>query len=361
MESTKRLAALRERMRREKLGAFASLHLPNLRYLTGFTGSAGLLLVQAEEAHFYTDGRYREQARLEVRGAQVHITGNAGLYAAAAHRLGRVRRIGVEASNLTLAAASALGGKEWKNRLLPTTGWIEQQRARKTPDEIARLRRAAQLASGIWPRLLKEIQPGKSERAVAARIEFELRRAGGDGCSFEPIVAAGARGARPHARASAQALRRGDLVVLDYGVWREGYASDMTRTVAVGRASARAREVYRAVLEAQLAAIAAVRPGVPAPAVDAAARRVLRKHKLLRYFVHSTGHGVGLEIHENPRLGQWTRRDQPPPVLETGNVITIEPGVYLPGWGGVRIEDMVHVTDGGAEILTPTPKELLEL
>lgn len=361
MEFNNRLAALRGRMRAEKLGAYALLHLPNLRYLTGFTGSAGLLVVLPDEAHFYTDGRYREQARLEVRGARVHIAGPAGMVAEAARRLGRMRRIGMEGANLTLATAAALGGKDWKNRLLPTIGWVEQLRAVKTPDEIARLRRAAQLASGIWPRILREIKPGNSERAVAARVEYELRRAGGDGCSFEPIVAAGARGALPHARASAQKLRGGDLVVLDYGVWREGYASDMTRTVAVGRAPARAREIYRVVLEAQQAAIAAVGPGVAAADVDAAARRVLRKHKLLRYFVHSTGHGVGLEIHELPRLGQWTRRDQPAPVLETGNVITIEPGVYLPGWGGVRIEDMVRVTAGGAEILTPTPKELLEL
>ncbi len=361
MEFTKRLAAFRERMRREKLSAFALLHLSNLRYLTGFTGSAGLLVVQPEEAHFYTDGRYREQARLEVQGAQIHIAGPAGLYAEAAHQLARVRRIGVEAPTLTLAAAAALGGKEWKNRLYPTTGWVEQLRAIKTPDEVARLRQAAQLAASIWPRILREIKPGNRERAIAARIEFELRRSGGDGCSFEPIVATGAHGALPHARASAQELKQGDLVVLDYGVWLEGYASDMTRTAGVGRVPVQAREIYGAVLEAQLAALDTVRPGVPTPVVDGAARRVLRKHKLLRYFVHSTGHGVGLEIHENPRLGQWMRRDQPPPVLEAGNVITIEPGVYLPGWGGVRIEDMVHVTASGAEILTPTPKELLEL
>ncbi len=226
----------------------------------------------------------------------------------------------------------------------------------KDAAEIERLRRAVKLGSSLFPPMLKTIHPGVSESTVAAKLAYAARRDGAEGMSFETIVAAGVRSALPHGRASAVLIPRQGLIVLDFGVILAGYCSDMTRTVSVGRASAKERGWYAAVLESQLAGIAAVRAGVTAGAVDEAARNVLKKSKLDKYFTHSTGHGVGLEIHEQPRLAAGEKV-----VLEPGMVLTIEPGVYIPGEGGVRIEDMISVTKTGCDVFTPTTKELITI
>ena len=226
----------------------------------------------------------------------------------------------------------------------------------KDAAEIELVRRAVNLGSGLFGPLVKTIRPGVPETTVAAKLEYAARQAGAQGMSFDTIVAAGPRSALPHGRASAAPIPRSGFVVLDFGVILAGYCSDMTRTVTVGRPSAKEQGWYDAVLEAQLAGIAAVRPGVTAGEVDEASRKVLKQNKLAKYFTHSTGHGVGLEIHESPRLaaGETT-------VLETGMVLTIEPGVYIPGEGGVRIEDMILVTKTGCEVLTPTTKNLIAI
>jgi Xaa-Pro aminopeptidase len=226
----------------------------------------------------------------------------------------------------------------------------------KNPAEAELLRKAVQLGSSLFIPLLKAIRPGILETAVAAELEYAARRAGASGMAFDAIVAAGPRSALPHGRATATPIPRQGFVVLDFGVILAGYCSDMTRTVAVGRPSHKERGWYDAVLEAQLAGIAAVRPGITAGDVDEAARNALKQNKLAKYFTHSTGHGVGLEIHESPRLaaGETT-------VLEPGMVLTIEPGVYIPGQGGVRIEDMILVTKTGCAVLTPTTKELITI
>ncbi len=231
-----------------------------------------------------------------------------------------------------------------------------RQRMIKDPEELSIIRAAVQMGAAVYEEARAFIRPGVPESEVAGKLEYAARRSGADGMSFETIVAAGKRGALPHGRASARPIPRRGFVVVDSGVILRGYCSDMTRTVHVGRVSREERRWYEAVLEAQLAGIAEVVPGKTAGQVDQAARQVLRQAKLDRYFTHSTGHGVGLEIHEPPRLGKGQSE-----TLEPGMVITIEPGIYLPGKGGIRIEDMVVVTDRGCEVLTPVTKELIEI
>jgi Xaa-Pro aminopeptidase len=263
--------------------------------------------------------------------------------------------IGIEADHLTVAEKKRLGdvlpsGMALKNA--PPV--VERARMLKDLDELALIRAAVRLGSTLFERALAVIKPGVKESEVAAEMEYAARRAGAEEMSFPTIIASGARSALPHGRATGQQIASGGFVVCDFGVILAGYCSDQTRTVWVGAANAEAREAYDAVKEAQLAAIAAVRPGVSTSQVDEAARRVLRKAGLGRYFTHSTGHGVGLEIHEAPRVAAGQNE-----VLQPGMVITIEPGVYFPGKWGVRIEDMVAVNATGCEVLTPTSKDFL--
>lgn len=341
-----------------KLDAFLVTHLPNLRYLCGFTGSSGVLGVQDGRAMFFTDGRYREQSRVEVRGAGIRIAKGSPLAAAAAWlKKARARRVGLESERVTLAQRGALAGLlPSRVRLLPLAGLVEGLRAIKDAEEVSRLRAAVKLASSLYGPLVKHIRPGRSESAVAAKLEYQARMAGAEGMSFATIVASGQRSALPHGVASSQPIVNNGFIVIDYGVILDGYCSDMTRTLYVGRPGAWANRVYQAVREAQQAAVEAVRPGIETGKVDRAARKVLAKAGLVRYFTHSTGHGVGLEIHESPKLARRERA-----ALQPGMVVTIEPGVYVPGKGGVRIEDMVLVTERGCEVLTPTPKELIAL
>lgn len=338
--------------------AFLVTHPPNVRYLCGFTGSSGTIVFARGRRLLFTDGRYTTQARQEAQGVRV-VLARGPLLEEAAAWLGRqrARRIGVEAQHMTLAARGALVRLlPSKTRLKPLAGVVEQQRMIKEPEEVALIRSAVQLGSSLFNRALKVLRPGVTEAEVAGEIEHAARRGGAQGMSFETIVAGGRRSALPHGVASSQAITNKGFVVLDFGVILGGYCSDMTRTVHMGRASRQAREMYQVVREAQEQAIAAVRPGAKAGEVDYAARRVLQKAGLGRYFTHSTGHGLGLEIHEPPRLGKGQTE-----VLEPGMVVTIEPGVYVAGRGGVRIEDVVVVTAKGCEVLTPTTKELLEL
>ena len=341
----------------EKLDGFVITHAANVRYLCGFTGSNGLLLYLDGRRTFFTDGRYTQQAREEVHGARVVIA-KGPLLNAAAQAIGeRKTAIGFEADHTSVAAANEMRRLfrkkvSWK----PTSGLVMRQRIVKDAEELQILRKAVRIGAEVYEHALKKLHAGITETEVAAELELAARRAGAERMSFETIVAGGKRSALPHGVASHRAIPRRGFVVVDSGVVVQGYCSDMTRTVHVGRASREERRWYAAVLEAQLAAIAVVKAGVTAGEVDHAAREVLRQSKLDKFFTHSTGHGVGLEIHEPPRLGSGQSEE-----LQTGMVITIEPGVYLPGKGGIRIEDMVVVTAKGCEVLTPVSKELLEL
>ena len=357
MDHRRRQQLLQRDLPRLRLDALLVTHLPNVRYLCGFTGSAGVLALAGQRAALFTDGRYTAQARREAVGVRVIISqGPAATAALQWLHTQRAQVVGFEAERLSVAARNALAATSRRQRLRPTAGVIERARMIKEPGEVMLIREAVRLGSRLFPRVLRAIRPGVPETAVAASLEYAARRAGAEGMSFSTIVAAGARSALPHGVASSQVVPSKGFVLLDFGVILAGYCSDMSRTVYLGTLPARAREMYQAVREAQQAAVAAVRPQVAAGDVDAAARRVLKSAGYGRYFTHSTGHGVGLEIHEPPRLGKGQKE-----LLQPGMVITIEPGVYVPGYGGVRIEDMVLVTPNGCEVLTPTPKDLVVL
>jgi Xaa-Pro aminopeptidase len=330
-------------------------HLPNVRYLTGFTGSNGAVLVTPREMTLFTDPRYTLQAGREYAGPVV-ITKNyllPSIAAVVARR--RLRRVGFEPLHLSYASFQLLEkakGTRWK----PVPAVVEQQRMVKDADEVARIRRSVVTNSAAFQAVLKRIRPGLSESDIAAELDYQQRRRGAEGPAFETIVASGERTALPHARPSSVKLMANVVLLIDMGASQAGYASDMTRMVSLGPPSRRWRQLYGAVLEAQLAALDAVREGVPAHRVDSAARKVLKAKGWGPQFVHSTGHGLGLEIHEAPSVRQ---KDKTP--LRAGMVITIEPGAYIEGFGGIRIEDTVLVTPTGHEVLTPTSKEFIQL
>jgi Xaa-Pro aminopeptidase len=337
-----------------KLDCLLVAFSPNLRYLSGFTGSNGALLILPGRSILFTDPRYRTQAAQESTCKLRVSKGPLVLdLVATVAKLG-VKRIGYEPARMTCDTYESLRSRlPMGASLEPVTGWIEELRMVKSAAEIALVRSSVETNSRAFQQVVARVKPGMSERDLASELEYRMRRLGAEKPSFETIVAAGVRSALPHAQPTAARLTPGDLVVIDMGAFQEGYASDMTRMLSVGAPNAKVKRMYRAVLEAQLAAIDAVRPGVTAVSVDAAARRVLAGYGLDHCFIHSTGHGLGLEIHEPPRLGKRDRHR-----LRPGMAITIEPGAYIEGFGGVRIEDTVLVTKSGCEILTPTPKEL---
>jgi Xaa-Pro aminopeptidase len=360
MDYKLRQSELRKRLASSRLDALLVSHLPNIRYLCGFTGSAGLLLVEEAGSAFFTDVRYDTQGREEVKGAKVIIARKAlwnalGDRIAARGKRSKGWTLGIEAEHLTVAERKRLADELPSGvRLRNVPGLVERARMIKDDDELNLIRAAVRLGATLFDRALEALRPGAKEVEVAAEMEYAARRAGAEEMSFPTIIASGARSALPHGRATEQLIASGGFVVCDFGVILAGYCSDQTRTVWVGAAPEGARNAYESVREAQEAAIAAVRPGASAGEVDAAARKVLRKAGLGRYFTHSTGHGVGLEIHEAPRVASGQKE-----LLKPGMVITIEPGVYFPGKWGVRIEDMVAVREGGCEVLTPTSKVFL--
>ncbi len=358
MNQTSPLAAVAGGLSGRNLDAMLVSGAPNVRYLTGFTGDNGAVLVAGGRATLFTDPRFEIQAAQEAASAACRVKISRGPLlvdvVAAIKRLG-LRRIGYEPARMTCDAFELLKSKlPMRASLEPAAGWIEQLRMVKSAEELARIRRSVETNSRAFEQTARRVRAGMKESDLAAELEYRMRRLGAEKPSFDTIVAGGARSALPHAQPTAARLAAGQLVVVDMGALQDGYCSDMTRMLFLGNPDGKVKRTYRAVLEAQLAAIDAVRAGVPTAKVDRAARQVLKGYGLDRTFVHSTGHGLGLEIHEPPRIG---RRDKNR--LAAGMAITIEPGVYLEGFGGIRIEDTVVVTDTGCEILTPTPKDLL--
>jgi len=363
MDYKGRQRRLRESLPSNRLDGLLVTHLPNIRYLCGFTGSAGALFVSDAKSVLFTDGRYRTQARAEVQGGKV-VIGKKGPLAACAEwlranksRSRMRRRIGIESEHFTVAERSRLAAMVPRDSLLrPAPALIERSRTVKDAEEIEQIQSAVLLGADLFDVILKMTRPGVKESEVAAELEYAARKAGAEGMSFPTIIAGGTRSSLPHGRASEATIPSRGFVVCDFGVILAGYCSDMTRTMHVGRPTSEARRIYEAVRQAQQAAIEAVQPGVTAGEVDQAARKLLKKSNLDRYFTHSTGHGVGLEIHEPPRIA--TGQEE---ILHPGMVITIEPGVYIPGKFGVRIEDMVVVTERGCQVLTPTSKRMIVL
>jgi Xaa-Pro aminopeptidase len=346
----------REQLKARGLDAVLITNSADWYYLTGFTGDSGALIVSLKANTLITDGRFKVQAAEETAGVQVRLH-KKGLYQEVGEVLKQqgLRRIGFSATQLTVAqwrmARKASGG-----RWIAAHGLIESQRMIKEPGELAVMREAAILAGEVLEGVLRLIKPGIREIEIGAEIDYQMRRKGASGPSFDSIVASGPRSAFPHAHPTDRKLRKNELVVLDLGVILHHYCSDITRTVYIGRAPKRIRHWYQGVQEAQQAAIESITAGVACGEVDAAARRVLANAGLDKYFVHSTGHGLGLEVHEDPRVARGQKHR-----LQPGNVITVEPGIYVAGVGGIRIEDDVLVTATGSEVLTRVTRDLIEL
>jgi Xaa-Pro aminopeptidase len=359
MNFGRRLRLLRTTLGTHRLDALLITYLPNIRYLCGFTGSAGVLIITNREKVLLTDGRYTEQAKQEVKSATVRIVKKSALLASAEWLQNKpgLRRVGIEAAHLTLAERATLAKAMGKSAsIIASSPLVEPLRMIKDDEEIASIRAACHLGVELFRTVTKNLRPKVSESEVAGELEFAARQAGAEQMSFPTIIAGGARSALPHGRASRAPLPANGFVVCDFGVILAGYCSDMTRTVHLGRPQSDARSAYESVKEAQQAALDAVKPGVTVGEIDHAARKLLYNHGLGKFFTHSTGHGLGLEIHEAPKIAAAHKE-----VLEPGMVITIEPGVYIPGKWGIRIEDTVVVTETGCEILTACPKDLLTL
>ncbi len=328
----------------------------NRRYITGFTGSAGAVLITGEKGLFITDFRYTEQAEKQCIGYEiVKQTGSiAAEVAALAKKMG-LKKIGFEEDHVTFSAYKVFE-KEIQAELSPVSGEIEKLRLIKDGTEIKILKEAADIADAAFKHILDFIRPGKTELQVSNELEFFMRSLGATSSSFDIIVASGHRSALPHGVASDKVIETGDFVTLDFGAYYKGYVSDITRTIAVGQPSDKLKEIYEIVLEAQLRGVNGIKPGLTGKEADALTRDYITEKGFGQYFGHSTGHGIGLEVHEGPGLS--VKSDI---VLEPGMVVTVEPGIYIPGLGGVRIEDDVIITESHNERLTHSPKELIIL
>lgn len=355
---TQRLKGIRSAIQERGFDGLVVSRPENRAYLTGFTGSAGWVLITAEDAWLVTDFRYVEQAQSQapaftaVKATTTHYTVLAELL----ERAG-ARRIGFEGDYLTFDEYGLYGKHLPGVQLESATGVVEGLRVVKDPDEQETMERAAEIADQAWSQIQTMIKPGVTERNLALELEFAMKRLGAEGLAFSIIVASGVRSSLPHGVASDKVIERGDLVTFDFGAQFRGYCSDMTRTVAVGEISAKQREIYEIVLEAQQRGVAACRPGMTGRELDEVCRSYIAKKGYSDAFGHGTGHGVGLQIHEGPRVNARAENE----VLKPGMMVTIEPGIYLPGWGGVRIEDMVLVTEGGCRSFSRSPRELMVL
>jgi Xaa-Pro aminopeptidase len=356
--SAERRNALVQKLEELQVESMLVTHPADWYYLTGFTGEAGAAVITARGTTLITDGRFVGQAKAETTGVTV-VQQKGSLFESTGEFLSgsKAKSVGFEATQLsvsqyrTLRKAAGRGCK-WK----PATGLVASLRMHKDAQELAVMRRAAILAVRVMEEAVPLLKAGVREFEVAAEIEYQMRKRGASGAAFETIVAFGERAALPHARPTAKRLKKNEFVVLDLGAILAHYCSDITRTFYYGKAPERVRQWYKAVQDAQVAAIAAVKNGVLCGDVDAAARQVLDRHQLGKFFVHSAGHGLGLEVHEEPRIARGQKKR-----LEAGNVVTIEPGIYMEGVGGIRIEDDVAVHADRIEVLTRITRDLIEI
>jgi Xaa-Pro aminopeptidase len=354
-----RLARLRAVLGELQLPAFLVTQTDNAGYISGFTGSSAALILTPDQAVLVTDGRYVSQAQRECPGfvvRQSEATQSLTDCVAAEIRSMALSTVGIEAASVTLQQFDALQKALEGVVLKPTTGVVETLRLVKDEGEIERIRTACGIADRAFEYIVTQIRPGIAERALAADLEYHMRKLGSEREAFDTIVASGARSALPHGRASDKLLEVGDFITFDFGARIGGYHSDLTRTVVLGTASDQQREVYQVVRDAQAAALAALRPGMTGKEADQVARDLIAARGYGDRFGHGLGHGLGRQVHDGGGLSQ--RIDL---TLEAGMVMTVEPGVYLEGWGGVRIEDDVVVREGGVEDLTHAPKDLIEV
>jgi len=352
-----RVARLREAMAGTGVQSILVTNRLNVRYLTGFSGSSGVALISADRAAFITDFRYTEQAAQETKGYEIVKHGpDVNATVAELLREWNAEALLFEEQDVTYATYLKMEEALRPAKLLRSEGIVEKLRMTKDENELAVLQEAADLADKTFDHILAYLKPGVTERSIALEMEFFMRSHGAKSSSFDTIVASGERSALPHGVASDRVIGKNEFVTLDFGAYYKGYCSDLTRTVVVGKASDKHKEIYSIVREAQQYALDHLRPGMTGKEGDALTRDIITRYGYGEYFGHSTGHGIGLEIHESPRLS--TGGDD---VLTPGMVVTVEPGIYLPGFGGVRIEDDVVMTDRGIRVLTSSPKELIEL
>ncbi|MBO2533493.1 MAG: Xaa-Pro dipeptidase [Thermoactinomycetaceae bacterium] len=350
-----RLVRLRAKMSEKGHEALLISHPVNRRYITGFTGTAGMALVTDRDAVLVTDFRYVTQVKQQSPHFEVYRH-DGDIFQAVADlcRKRGLKSLAFEQDHLTYGEVEKLKKSLGDIIAVPTSRVVESLRAVKDEGERDAIRKAAAIADRAFERILEELRPGRTEREIALRLEFMMREMGADGASFDIIVASGPRSALPHGVASDRVLEEGDLVTLDFGASYRGYCSDITRTVVLGEPNDAQRRIYETVREAQQAAVDAIRPGMTGKEADRVARDRIKASGYEKYFGHGTGHGLGMEVHEAPRLSP--RGEE---ILEPGMVVTVEPGIYLPEFGGVRIEDDVIVTEDGREVLTQSPKHLI--
>jgi Xaa-Pro aminopeptidase len=355
---TKRINRIQEKLIKENLDAFLVTTLTNIRYLCGYSGSNGLLVIFPKKAFFLTDFRYHNQAEKEVFSAQL-IKAERELYSDLIKVSGLARKnlkLGFESKNLIQHNFERIKTILPQTLLVSTFDLVENISVIKDKEEIAKVKKATAITDKIFEKILPQLKPGVRECEIAAEIDYLNKIFGADGSSFEAIVASGYRGALPHGRASTKKMQKGELVTLDFGSLYQGYVSDLTRTVVIGKASPRQKKIYEIVLKAQKATIAKARANIKGKELDKIPRDIISKAGFGNYFGHATGHGIGLLVHDKPTVNSKSED-----ILKPGMIFTIEPGIYLPGWGGVRIEDDILMTSNGCEVLTKAEKNLIEL
>jgi len=357
MSFNKRVTKLNVQLNKQNLDGIYITNLTNVRYLTGFTGSAGSVLILDNINHFFTDGRYTEQSKEQVKNCKIHIVGSSYFkYIANNNLIKEKLNIGFESDNLSVSMFNNLyttiNNIEWVECL----GMVEKIAAVKDQLEIQSLKTAIEITDEVFTQIIPELKIGATEKEISAKISYLFKMNGAEGDSYESIIGSGWLGALPHARPTDKKFEKGDFVVMDFGALYNGYHADMTRTVVIGEASDKHKEIYNIVLESQLAGIKTAKSGVTGAEVDSACRDVISQAGYGDKFIHSTGHGIGLEVHTYPRISSINKE----PLLEN-YVITIEPGIYLEGWGGVRIEDDCLISKNECVPLNKSTKEMLVL
>ena len=352
-----RINKVKSILSKNKLEGLYITNITNVRYLTGFTGSAGSVLIINNEQHFFTDGRYIEQSKEQVKDCQVHIVGSAHIKAIEKNNLLKNdMKIGFESTSVSVSMyehfSSIISNVKW----IKTSGIVEEIAAVKDLLEIESLKTAIEITDEVFTQILPELKEGAVEKEISAKISYLFKMNGAEGDSYESIIGSGYLGALPHARPTDKAFEKGDFVVMDFGALYNGYHADMTRTVVIGEATDRHKEIYDIVLESQLAGINVAKAGITGEDLDYACRNVIEKYGYEDKFIHSTGHGIGLEVHTYPGISKFNKK----PLLKN-YVVTIEPGIYIEGWGGVRIEDDCWIQENRCVPLNSSTKEMLVL